>query len=560
VSVSGTATPGSQFNVGTTSVVYTATDALGNTATCSFNITITDTQAPVISGCPSNFSICSPVGMWTPPTALDNCSLVSFTSNRNPGSIFPAGATTVVYTAADVSGNISTCSFVVTYSPVYVTAIKSNYNGYNISCNGGNNGSITVLASGGTAPYTFVWSNGATGSVLTGLTAGTYSVTATDVNGCTKVRNITLTQPPVMNCTATVSNVTCNGNNDGSISATTTGGVAPYTYLWNTGASTPSISGLAPGTYSLTVTDKNGCVCVQSLTVSEPSVVAPLEGSVNVYEGGGITSSYFNLNTITFTGGTPPYSYDWSTSGYVQYSVVAPGQINVVYSDGSLWSVTITDSNGCGGSDLIFDNYPDGTEPTAQLDIVYYEIVADDGLTGGSITLTVEGGNPCAGGAYHYEWDGPGVWSPAGNTNTGTLTGLPSGWYIVTVTDCGPDGIYNNADDHETTGWYWVPAQLRGRSKTELPGFASDALQVYPNPFAQSATVMFTVPETMQVQLTLFDLTGREVVKIFDGIAGKETVQEVSIDGSNIPQGVYLCRMFAPELGIQTQQRVMIVR
>lgn len=118
---------GSSFGVGTTVVTCTATDTSGNTATCTFNVTVTDSQPPVISGCPANITqgndpnLCSAVVTWTPPTATDNCTY-TLTSTHNPGDTFPVGTTTVIYTADD-GYNQTTCSFTVTVNDTQVPVI-----------------------------------------------------------------------------------------------------------------------------------------------------------------------------------------------------------------------------------------------------------------------------------------------------------------------------------------------------------------------------------------------------------------------------------------------------
>jgi gliding motility-associated-like protein len=122
---------GDLFDVGETTVIYTVTDGSGNTATCSLSVTVVETTPPTIAGCPVNYIIILPVDQcdttitWTLPQANDNCGIASFSANFNPGTTFPSGITTVVYTAVDLAGNTATCSFSVTavdkVSPVFVT-------------------------------------------------------------------------------------------------------------------------------------------------------------------------------------------------------------------------------------------------------------------------------------------------------------------------------------------------------------------------------------------------------------------------------------------------------
>lgn len=115
-----TKVPGEEFPFGTTTVVYTATDLVGNMTTCSFNVIVTDITPPVITNCPTNiiFDIsdigCDRIVTWIAPSATDNCQVDQFTSTKVPGDEFPLGTTTVVYTATDLAGNFTTCSFNVT--------------------------------------------------------------------------------------------------------------------------------------------------------------------------------------------------------------------------------------------------------------------------------------------------------------------------------------------------------------------------------------------------------------------------------------------------------------
>jgi gliding motility-associated-like protein len=117
--LTSTKAPGSTFSKGTTTVIYTATDANGNTATCSFNVTVNDNSAPTITGCPANITVganasCQAIVNWTAPTLTDNCTGGTLTTNKPPGSSFPIGSTTVSYTATDAVGIKTTCSFNVT--------------------------------------------------------------------------------------------------------------------------------------------------------------------------------------------------------------------------------------------------------------------------------------------------------------------------------------------------------------------------------------------------------------------------------------------------------------
>ena len=138
---------GDIFPVGTTTVIYTATDSAGNIATCRFSVTVNDTELPVIVGCPANINSCTDTITWTAPTATDNCSIVTLTSSHNSGDIFPVGTTTVTYTATDSAGNVSTCSFNVTVSMPKLTVVYED-----VSCNGANDGLATVIVTDAVGP------------------------------------------------------------------------------------------------------------------------------------------------------------------------------------------------------------------------------------------------------------------------------------------------------------------------------------------------------------------------------------------------------------------------
>ena len=117
LTLTSTKNPGTVFGVGTTVVTYTATDAVGNTSTCSFNVLVRDVTSPVISGCPSNITVnanasCQATVSWTVPTVSENCGGgLTLTTTKNPGTVFGLGTTVVTYTATDAAGNSSTCSF-----------------------------------------------------------------------------------------------------------------------------------------------------------------------------------------------------------------------------------------------------------------------------------------------------------------------------------------------------------------------------------------------------------------------------------------------------------------
>jgi uncharacterized repeat protein (TIGR01451 family)/gliding motility-associated-like protein len=171
------------------------------------------------------------------------------------------------------------------------SALSATANGTNILCNGSSTGGISLSISGGTSPYTYLWSNGLTTKDITNLSAGTYSVTIIDSNGCTTSTSATITQPTAIVINGLVADSNCNSGSSGAITLTVNGGTPNYTYLWNNGATTKDISGLAPGDYSVTVTDANGCKKSQAFSVGNACIGAAKT----------ITSAVTNNNDGTYT-------------------------------------------------------------------------------------------------------------------------------------------------------------------------------------------------------------------------------------------------------------------
>ena len=218
----------------------------------------------------------------------------------------------------------------------------------NVSCNGGADGSATATATGGTAPYIYLWSNAATPATVTGLAAGNYSVTVTDANGCSSVQNVTITEPNAL--TGSISsqtNVACNGGTDGSATATATGGTAPYTYLWSNAATTATATGLAAGNYNVTITDANGCTTnVSNINITEPTALtSSISSQTNVACNGASTGAA----TVTANGGTAPYTYLWSNAAT---TATATGLVAGTY------TVTVTDANGCNSAQNVTISEP----------------------------------------------------------------------------------------------------------------------------------------------------------------------------------------------------------
>jgi len=317
-------------------------------------------------------------------------------------------------------------------------AITSNFNGRDIRCPGDNNGEITVTPSGGTGAKTFSIlelpgnATGAATGVFTGLTAGTYTVVVKDINNCQfTTTSVTLVDPPAITATAVLTTpVSCNGQADGVITVTASGGtlVGPtYTYTISPGGtsnSTGIFSGLAANTYTVNVTDGNGCIKTSnSVTVTQPSTLTAFASVTSNYNGAKISCPGANdaVITVTANGGNGGYTYvlveaPGNTTGNATgiYTGIGPGT----------YTVSVTDSKSCNVVTVAVNI----TEPTpVDATGVVSSVISCNGGNDGEIRISATGGT----GAYTFT-----MTIPAGPSNaTGIFSGLAQGTYDFQVRD-----------------------------------------------------------------------------------------------------------------------------
>ena len=198
---------------------------------------------------------------WSPATGLSNPAI------QNP-TAFPTVTTSYQVMISDSSGCTAFDSVTITVSPV--TALTVNLLAVDADCFGSSDGAVIGTYSGGSGNYVFLWNTGATSGFLLNIPAGTYSVTVDDLSGCaTGTGSVDVNQSPAISTNLAVTNTSSAGANDGAIDLTTSGGIAPYTYSWNSGASSEDLSGLVAGIYSVTIGDANGCPTEDSATVKD---------------------------------------------------------------------------------------------------------------------------------------------------------------------------------------------------------------------------------------------------------------------------------------------------
>jgi hypothetical protein len=266
-----------------------------------------------------------------------------------------------------------------------------------ILCNGGTS-EVTVIATGGTAPYQ--------GEGLYTEVAGTYTYYVTDANGCSAFTITTITQPDELLLSYVATDPSCYGCSDGGIDITLTGGVAPYIYYWSNGETTEDISNLTAGTYTVYVTDANGCTVEESVTITQPSAPLLLDYTA-------INTTCFNGNNgsidLTVTGGVMPYTYAWSNNETTE---------DISSLTAGLYHVVVTDYEGSSAEINIIISEP------SQI-VVSFEVinVTCYGYSDGAADMTVSGGAA----PYNYYW--------SNGATTEDISGLTAGTYFVTITD-----------------------------------------------------------------------------------------------------------------------------
>lgn len=394
-------------------------------------------------GCsaPANFLITQPAEVLTitlsdhvhvsAPGANDGRVTATGSGGVPPYSyLWSTGATTATVTglaAGNFTVTLTDHNGCVTDTAVSISApgvplLVSITGSTNISCFGGTNGSATALAAGGTAPYSYEWSNGATTATATGLSAGTYTVTVTDADGATAEVPVTLTPPNELRVNvASASHPTCYGRSDGTIDYRVRGGVAPYSFHFDqssvnftiTGDSTIQATALTARMYTLWVTDANGCSAGRFSGLTQP---AELTLSLISQSNATAPAAADGAATVEAEGGTGPYSYLWpngETTAAVTH--LAPGQ----------YIVAVIDENGCGATTVVSISAPGG--PALEASITDSTNVSCSGPANGSATAAASGGAA----PYSYAW--------SNGAATATATGLSPGTYTVTVTDTNGD-------------------------------------------------------------------------------------------------------------------------
>lgn len=235
-----------------------------------------------------------------------------------------------------VMNNDSQCSSSLSIEITEANELIATTTTNNESAPNANDGSAMVAVTGGTPPYNYLWSTGETTSQISNLSQGTYSVTVTDMYGCSVVSNDIITGADCqLTITTTSTNPLCHNESTGQIIVQTTGGTAPFLYLWSNNETTSTIDNLSHGTYTVTVSDSNDCTATSQVTIANPPMITlQLVYSINA----GCSGSNTGMATVEAMNGTAPYTYNWSNG-------MTGSTVNALAPD--TYTTTATDSNGC---------------------------------------------------------------------------------------------------------------------------------------------------------------------------------------------------------------------
>ena len=386
-------------------------------------------------------------------------------------------------TVSDANGCTTVDSVLLTATNIPFTVTTSSTTTSCVS----NTGTLSVAASGGNSPYTYLWANSNTNDTISNLGAGNIGVTVTDAHGCSTTATGVVTTSSGPSATDTVTNINCFGDSTGQVTVTVSGGAAPLSYAWSNNATTVSLSNVTAGTYTLTINDVNNCSFSLSADVVQPATALSVAATVTNEECNGASTGSI---VLTASGGTQAYTYTWSNS------TTANAITNLA---SNLYRATVTDGNGC--STIISDSV---TQPAA-LSIVLTEIDASGAGNNGSVSAAVSGGT----GSYVYVWN---------TTSThDTITHLSPATYCVTATDANHCSVSSCDSVSFVLG---------------LANITESIVKIYPNP---ASDLLLVDPNTTEgkFHFSIFDMNGKAVTD------RTITAGRISIDLKQFAEGLY---------------------
>ncbi len=503
---------GSLFPVGTTVVTVTGTDLAGNSTSVSFNVVVSDVEAPVASA--QNLTVQLDANGQASISAAqlnngssDACGIASVSLDKSTFDCSNVGANTVVITVLDVNGNSSSSAAIVTVEDKIAPSV---------SCSGDVN--VTAQRNDCTPVVTWnapVISDNCTYSVVSnhnsgdrfevGTTVVTY--TATDASGNVSSCSFNVTvQPNPLEGTTTVktyvggNNVSCFGKKDGEASVSVNGGCLPYSYSWNTSPvqTGTTATGLAAGTYTVTVTDANNQSIALSVTLSQPQVLTADAGAnATVYYGYAPQACATLVSSVN--GGSAAYSYSWSNGATSANNTVCPSATTT-------YTLNVTDANGCKASDVAV--------------ICAVDVRCEQG--GNAIKI---------------------------GQGTKVLICHTSGNNKVQTLCVAADAVASHLAHGDKLGSCGVNASCFQSSKTDEGAdvaaevVSTSDLTAYPNPFANTTTLVFTATGSERTVVQIMDMKGAIMKVAFDANTLEGQVYKIDVDGSSWADAIYIARI-----------------
>ena len=367
---------------------------------CGVNSSVTQVNVPCFGG--NNGSATVTV------TGVSGTPVINWSSGASGSTATNLSAGTYTYTFSDaIPAHTFTGTVIITQPGAAMVASLTTVD---VSCAGSTNGqAIASVVSGGSPPFNYAWSGGQpNNAIASNLSVGNMTVTITDGLGCTATATGVISGPPTLTLSTTVINDSCFNANKGSATAVVSGGNPPYTFYWSNISSAQTNLSLGAGTYTVTVTDDEGCTITGSATLNQPSATNYSATSQNINCFGTNTGSI----SVNISGGTPAYTYTWN-----------PGTLsgnNPTGLGAGTYLLTVTDALNCANLDTFVL-----TQPASALNVTTsHTDVSCFGLSDGTVTVNISGGTP------PYSFQGNPV--PPGTT---TLPGLAANTYAGNVVD-----------------------------------------------------------------------------------------------------------------------------
>jgi gliding motility-associated-like protein len=333
---------------------------------------------------------------------------VSFQANGSAGYVFDHWE---VFTHIPVPGNlVDSIYFAFTAADsvvaVFVPVLTVSGTTTNDNCNGSGMGTINLAVMGGSAPFTFNWSNGATDQNLTGLQAGIYDVTLTDANSTDTTQNFVIANNSIPTVTSSSLNDDCYSSGSGLANINVIGGAGAYTFSWSNGSNTEDILNIVAGNYTVTITDAANCTLTESVVVNQDSLPTANASMQNV----SCFGETDGLIDVTVSGGISPYTYVWDNG--------LGNNEDLNNLTAGIYNLTVTDANNCSVS--LSTALVEPTALALTLDVTNTGTGSD-----GQIMVVSNGGTT----PYTYSWNDPLTQSSS------TAIGLAPGNYQVIVID-----------------------------------------------------------------------------------------------------------------------------